>query len=491
MNNLFALFVGVNTYAHIRRPLTGCINDVNRMEAFFQKHVAGSFTFHSRTLTNIDATKAGIVNAFEEHLLRNDLKPGDVLLYYFSGHGAEEAAHPAFWHDEPNRKLQVLACQDSNLETGKNFLADKELRYLIHKAAKPGVEVVAIFDCCHSGDNTRNLTVNAVERLAGAVRQRDWSDFIFADEISSEMIRQSSLKEVLPQGIHMQLAACDSHESAYEKQEHGGFFTTALLAELEQCRGDISYLELKNRTRNRIRGMNLDKYARPQTPQLFAFDGKPETWRELSKSLFKTFLGGVIREKPIASQVYFNQQLQRWEVDKGAAYGVTKTWQNVPQQITVTIPGQGTELASVEQVFPGFAIIEFEPYARVSTRERYDAFVPSLMSRVLPFYFQGDDAEKQAFLGKISTTELQKNSLKCVDSAAQAEVCLLPKEGAWTLTNPGDHRPLTAPVAFHEPEKLLSQLKSISRWAFAKNLQKNPASEIPDEAFDIRISQNG
>ena len=499
MNNLYALFVGINNYSNIR-PLTGCENDVERMHAFFKKYVEGSFQFHPKTLLSSGATKSGIVKAFQEQLIRTDLKSGDVLLLYFSGHGAEEDANEVFWHSEPNKKLQVLACYDSDLRTGKNFLADKELRYLLHQAAKPNVELVTIFDCCHSGDNTRAIPPSdIIERLAGQVPQRKWSDFIFGKEISPQDIAEKTLGKALPQGRHVQLAACDSHESAYERTGVGGFFTSSLLEALNQSKGDICYMDLKNRVKNAIRGIELSKHSKPQTPQIYAYSGQDEatmfdSGQVAENALFKSFLGGAIKDKPLDSQVYFNQQEQRWEVDKGAVYGVKEQWEGIPQQVTVPTSEHDVSVATVKKVFPGFSEIEFEPYAGINTNERYSsASIPSLMSRTLSFSVTGEQAGVALFQQFSPPGPLLNDGLRLVEPTQSPEYNVLASGGKYLITLPNDERPLTKQTnstGQDDVQEVLGYLKKIRHWAFVKNL-RNEQVAFPAEAFDIKILQNG
>lgn len=499
IHRLHALFVGINQYAYIR-PLNESEHDAERLDEFLKEYAGGAFEYHSERLLGHAATKSGIVRLIRKQLIRDDLKPGDALLFYFSGHGAEEKAASVFWPSEPNRKLQVLACYDSDPRIGKNFLADKELRYLLHQAAKPGVEVVTLFDCCHAGDNTRSLTPGVVrERLAGLAPQRDWNEFIFGKEITPAQMLQASLEHALPQGRHIQLAACDSHESAYEREGEGGFFTLALIQVLRESRGDLSYLDLRNRVKNQVRTMNLSAGLRQQTPQVYAFNGAGEDvlgqGPQKEHSLFNSFLGGFLRDKPIASNVYFNRQAQRWELDKGAIYGVTVTWQGLPQQVVVPVGEGKTTLGTIQKVFPGFSVVEFDPYADVYPGEAYSgAYVPSLMSRALRFSVTGDAAGTAKFREFcLPSRELSKKGLRWVGSEEGPEYDVLAKSGKFFLTLPGDSRPLTKPTegqANLDVSDVLAHLKSIGRWAFLKNL-KNPDSRIPNEAFDVAVSQYG
>ena len=79
-----ALLVGINQYPS--EPLRGCVNDME-----LQQHLLiHRFGFNPKdiyTLTDEKATRRGILEAFEEHLIKQ-AKPGDVVVYHYSGHGS-------------------------------------------------------------------------------------------------------------------------------------------------------------------------------------------------------------------------------------------------------------------------------------------------------------------------------------------------------------------------------------------------------------------
>lgn len=80
-----ALLVGINNYSS-RYALDGCRNDVE-----LQRHLLiHRFGFNPKdiyTLIDEKATREGILEAFNEHLIKQ-AKPGDVVVYHFSGHGS-------------------------------------------------------------------------------------------------------------------------------------------------------------------------------------------------------------------------------------------------------------------------------------------------------------------------------------------------------------------------------------------------------------------
>ncbi|MFB2936902.1 caspase domain-containing protein [Aerosakkonemataceae cyanobacterium BLCC-F154] len=79
-----ALLVGINEYSS--QPLEGCLNDVELQRNL----LIHRFKFNPKdilVLTDTKATRQGILTAFEEHLIKQ-AKPGDVVVYHYSGHGS-------------------------------------------------------------------------------------------------------------------------------------------------------------------------------------------------------------------------------------------------------------------------------------------------------------------------------------------------------------------------------------------------------------------
>src|SRR5262249_45354031 len=83
-------------------------------------------------------------------------KDGDVALFYFSGHGAQQNSPEAFWRIEPDHLDEILVCYDS-YQGGSWGLADKEIGQLIAEVADGGAHIIVILDACHSGSGTRAI----------------------------------------------------------------------------------------------------------------------------------------------------------------------------------------------------------------------------------------------------------------------------------------------------------------------------------------------
>ncbi|MFL6246470.1 MAG: caspase family protein [Thermoanaerobaculia bacterium] len=166
-----AVLVGINDYTassfvRLRPPapsardwpnLAGTVNDVEAMKEM----LVLLYEFDARdilTLTNQQATRRAILQALEQHLAKSAAK-GDVLLFYFAGHGSQRKNSLS---DEADRLDETLVPADSRL--GVDDIRDKELRPLFNRMLDRGARVSVILDNCHSGSGARGLPTGARQR---------------------------------------------------------------------------------------------------------------------------------------------------------------------------------------------------------------------------------------------------------------------------------------------------------------------------------------
>ena len=141
MARLYALLVGINEYQAVT-PLHGCVSDIGAVEALLRERVHAD-TLDVVRLIDGEATRARIIDGFRSHLKRAGA--GDTALFYYCGHGSEEACPPEWRHVEPSGRNQTLVPVDARV--GDIFdLADKELNALIGEVASGGAHVVTMFD---------------------------------------------------------------------------------------------------------------------------------------------------------------------------------------------------------------------------------------------------------------------------------------------------------------------------------------------------------
>ncbi|RIK57336.1 MAG: caspase, partial [Chloroflexi bacterium] len=173
---LYALLVGINDYPDPRHRLAGCVNDVTRMERYLRARTAQErFDLQLQTLTDSQAGRDAIVAAFGR---LGPARAGDVVFFFFSGHGSQAVTPPELRPDEPDGLDETLVCWDSRTPGGWD-LADKELAQLIAAAGAQGAHVLVILDCCHSGSGTRAPLQAANERrIARDERPRPFTSYL-------------------------------------------------------------------------------------------------------------------------------------------------------------------------------------------------------------------------------------------------------------------------------------------------------------------------
>ena len=146
------------------------------------------FELNALTLHNQQATKPAIVEAFRHHLAKAAKR---TILYSSIILDTVLANTPIqkYGRDQSNGRLEALACFYDHGHSPSFILTDKELRFLIHELyEKTKAHIVTIFDCCHSGDNTREMKKVEVQekRVDFVFPKREWKDFIFSDKLGAK-----------------------------------------------------------------------------------------------------------------------------------------------------------------------------------------------------------------------------------------------------------------------------------------------------------------
>ena len=176
-----ALLIGIDDYtaSTLSRPLRrqtndrgwpdlkGAANDVDILKQILVL-VYGFRPDDIVTLKNQQATRAAILQSIEQVLVKPAEK-GDVVFYYFAGHGSQ-VPNPA--SDEPDRLDESIVPADSR--HGAADIRDKELRPLFNRILDRGAHLTLILDHCYSGSGFRGLPTGAQPR--GIQRPRETVD---------------------------------------------------------------------------------------------------------------------------------------------------------------------------------------------------------------------------------------------------------------------------------------------------------------------------
>ncbi len=482
---MYALLIGINDYCPPVPALSGCLQDVAEVKAYLSG--LEDIDLNCRTLTNESATRDGIAEAFIDHLGQADT--GDVALFYYAGHGSREIAPQVFWRSNPDRFLQSILPYDGYREENgierHRLLADKELRYLIYRIAQRRPHILTIFDCCHSGYNTRNQ--------AGATRrqflprednwsfpERLWSDFLFAPVLSEEKIRGATMSDRLPEGRHVQLSACAPDESAFEWQGRG-VFTHHLLDVLQRSDGVVTYYDLQSRLRNLI------KNHFRQTPQVYVAPGEPT-------EVFRFFLDREAKAgNPLYGRVFYRPE-RGWWMDLGHLQGVS------PQAETVKVVSEdGTETyqARIGRIEAGASELRFTgpapPIGNVY-RAFFDQFLSSSVKAFLRLR-QGGERGMEPLRRQL--TGCSKNLL-LAEHEYQADYSVQVEARGYAITPAEEeNHPLVPFLEGHSDynaQIICRYLRHMAQWEFVKNLH-NPNTywyaEHPVSVSFYRLGKGG
>lgn len=463
---LHALIVGIDDYRAdivledgvLFPKLSGCVGDAKKMTAYLKEQ--DGFDLELKTLFNGDASKEAVVQGFQAHL--NKAKKGDTVFFYYSGHGTQEWADRV-WTSDGDGRLECIACYFDENSKDKFLLADKELRYLLKQVSGTGAHVVALFDCCHSGENTRNAAFvqsafgQAVPKsIPFSFKQRDWSDFIFSKQISRDDVMKKGEAAALPESLHVQLSACESDESAMEISGEG-VFTKALVNTLKSAKGDVTYHALRNRVRQYLRNVYEQK------PRIYVVNGDEAL-------LYSAFLNRGAGEKSKAfGDVLYNTK-GGWQLSLGAVHGIGESTKTI--KVLDVENGNKEYTAVVKTIKADSSELSLPDDAALDKTKVYKGYVENLLTtsiRVCVHNVDGD-AKTQAALMQALSDEAAK-FIVLDEKAPQYDLnnC----SSKLYITRPGDDdRPLVRPldaVADSVPV-LIAYVKQISQWERLRNL---------------------
>jgi hypothetical protein len=313
---VYCLLVGIDAYGPpVNVPLQGCRNDMRHLEQYLRGRLGDAASIV--TLTDDQATREGVVSGFRSHLAQAG--KGDIVLFAYSGHGSQELPGSEFAFGDASGKIQNLLLFDAGHDTGGQFvwpLADKELGLLLDEVVERGAHVVAMLDCCHSGDGTRDAFVTVRQWNPASARDADAAVQTAIDKLKGPRPLDGFLDGTLQHFQtrsstgHVALTACQSSELAKELivgDEHRGAFTATMIEVLETVGSKADYRSVVAAVRSR-----LERTVERQRPSVYPIDAGG-----LGDGLF---LDGTIEPAPPA--FLMTKSESGWSVDAGAVHGL-------------------------------------------------------------------------------------------------------------------------------------------------------------------------
>lgn len=302
-----------------------------------------------------------------------------------------------------------------------------------------------------------------------AFPKRNWADFIFGNAISRQDIKDRGLAVCLPEGEHLQMAACQRDESAYEVNG-SGVFTKNLIEVLERCNGNISYLRLQSVVQGYLR------HQFNQTPKIYS-SGTDE-------SLITGFLNKQTEESLIQGSVTYNTSMG-WILDMGSIQGMVSD-----TELLLIEQASGREYkAKIEVVNVTHSTVSFLDVNETDFEEDliFTAKITSFLTHALLLYV--DPLAIEAIKGTSLLKSIKAfQNLNIADSITGADFCLVIENESLQLTKPGRPDVPIVPglprksFGKEEANKILNYLDHLGRYTFVKYLC-NPVSFLLQPNF--------
>lgn len=500
---IYALFVGIDRYAGNVNPLSGCVNDVTHLRDLLQARVAaGRERFVPRLLTDEQATRQGLIDAWRGHL--GQAGPNDVALFCYAGHGSQENAPPEFWDFEPDKLNETLVCHDSRAAGGWD-LADKELAQLISEVAANGPHFAVILDCCHSGSGTRDAQDVTIRQEKADNRTRPIASYIVTPQQAASLQGQGvgAGKPAMPwaaiaSGRHILLAACRPEQTAKEDYfpgptgwEKRGAFSYYLQDTLQQTGAILSYRDIFKR---------VNALVQPQVP-----DQNPQLEASEPADMDQPFLGGAIPPSPAAFTLSADKDLG-WVIDAGAIHGIPQPTANGETTQLAILPfdtnlsglrslATAVGQASVKQVHPGQSLVEPARFdgTVLDSATTYKTVVTATPLPPLAVAFEGDHAALDFV--RLALAEINGEGAPSLlvreSDLDRAEFRLLadPKSNAFRICRTAEALRFAVDTPGLDANSALvvaRRLEHIARWSSTTRLT-NPATQIPRGAVQLDI----
>lgn len=527
MKKCYSLVIGINDYPGGIgfADLKGSERDAERVESYLKHFLPKrGYELDLLVLKGQQATKAAIVDGFTQHLTKAGAE--DIAFFFYSGHGSQEVVHEAFKDYESDGLLETIVCVDSrpyDAEKSTSLkgtdLCDKEMRYLFQQVAKSGAQVVAVYDCCNSGDNTRNFGANeeSTKAYPGIVPvARKWEQFVFGDQLKEKEVKDgASLNEVMPEADMIQFSACKSHQYANEELkagrkldprkevwkkdgEYGGVFINGLLYTLGRSTTGLSYYDLAHRVRSYMSGY------KDQTPKLYASN-------KAQQYLYDGFLGSTPDSKGLYGRVKRvrrrdsgNNPYDEWGLDLGAVHGLPPAGNKVKVEIK-TEKGKSVVKVGFRKVSATRSVLDIKKGSSTERKLDPKAFYLGYLTdfyaapsnfHLIELSHVGKPIQRKTAASKLLKAALDSQKpanvvLSNSSTGSPYKVIARQKEQDYIVSrgDDPDFLPLIKPVSgfgADSASKVMKNLEHIAHWEYVKAFE-NKSSKFSQPPLKIEL----
>ena len=252
MDDRYALLIGLNyKYSNNNNAiLDGCINDANNVKRL----LIDKLNFKETNIrmvtddTNINGTKNNILKMFDWLV---DLSNQGVkyLWLSFAGHGVQSFDNN---NDENDNQDECIVPLD--YFTNRSLIRDDEMVSRLINRLNPNTNLIAVFDCCHSG----------------TILDLPYS-YVSGNLLQNRILENKNLARVI------MFSGCKDHEKSEEtfnlingKFEITGAMTSGLISILEKNNYEIKCLDLYNSLNEYTKNNNHNQ--RPQISSTIKID---------------------------------------------------------------------------------------------------------------------------------------------------------------------------------------------------------------------------
>lgn len=273
-----AMLVGINQYP-VYRPLKGCLTDVDLQRELLINRFgfSPSDIIEISDTANLKPNRENILQVFQKHLI-DQAKPGDVVVFHYSGHGAE------VFDPDPVYDNSVLNGTIVPNDTHPSFGPVPDIMgrtlFLLMNAIKTD-NVTAILDSCHSGGGLRGgATVRAVREQGGDARQAMPEEFELQQKLLAEVgLSAEEFQRKRQAGVArgIGIGSAQFSELALDMAYgdfHAGAFTYLLTRYLWQVPGSTSFDAVRN---DLVRSTQITAATRNSSSQIPTFQAAPNS----------------------------------------------------------------------------------------------------------------------------------------------------------------------------------------------------------------------